>query len=63
MAPEEESRCYFFEREWIILCGIAGWIDWDDDLTRKGEILESMTERLVHRGRMPAAHGFLSMLF
>ena len=37
------------------MCGIAGWIDWTDDLTRKGPILERMSDTLCLRG--PDAHG------
>ncbi len=37
------------------MCGIAGWIDWTDDLTHKGPILECMSDTLCLRG--PDAHG------
>ena len=37
------------------MCGIAGWIDWNDDLTHKGQILEQMAGTVCHRG--PDAHG------
>ena len=32
------------------MCGIAGWIDWDVDLTREHPTLEAMCERLACRG-------------
>jgi asparagine synthase (glutamine-hydrolysing) len=32
------------------MCGITGWVDWQDDLTRKLPILEKMTETLAPRG-------------
>ena len=32
------------------MCGIAGWIDWMDDLTRQGQMLERMADTLSHRG-------------
>ncbi|OEF99747.1 asparagine synthase (glutamine-hydrolyzing) [Vulcanibacillus modesticaldus] len=32
------------------MCGIAGWIDWDQDLTQKKEIIEKMGSTLHHRG-------------
>jgi len=32
------------------MCGIAGWVDWDEDLTRKNQILLSITNHLAHRG-------------
>ncbi len=37
------------------MCGIAGWVDWTDDLTHKGPILERMSDTLCQRG--PDAHG------
>lgn len=38
------------------MCGITGWIDWEEDLTQKRPILEKMMERLAARG--PDADGF-----
>ncbi|MGE5545028.1 MAG: asparagine synthase (glutamine-hydrolyzing), partial [Bacillota bacterium] len=32
------------------MCGITGWVDWDEDLTRKNQILLRMTNHLAHRG-------------
>ncbi|MBH8605852.1 asparagine synthase (glutamine-hydrolyzing) [Thermoactinomyces sp. CICC 10522] len=32
------------------MCGIAGWIDWEQDLRAKEEIIEKMTETLYWRG-------------
>lgn len=37
------------------MCGIAGWIDWQDDLTGQGAFVEQMAHTLCHRG--PDAHG------
>lgn len=37
------------------MCGIAGWVDWDTDLTAKKPILEAMRETLAPRG--PDASG------
>ncbi|MDA8096896.1 MAG: asparagine synthase (glutamine-hydrolyzing) [Desulforudis sp.] len=37
------------------MCGITGWIDWDDDLTGRRPILDAMTETLSARG--PDASG------
>jgi asparagine synthase (glutamine-hydrolysing) len=37
------------------MCGITGWIDWDEDLTRQRAVLETMTARLTPRG--PDASG------
>lgn len=37
------------------MCGITGWIDWEDDLTGKDVILELMVEKLSRRG--PDASG------
>lgn len=37
------------------MCGIAGWVDWQDDLTHKGPMLERMADTLCLRG--PDAHG------
>ncbi len=37
------------------MCGIAGWIDWNADMTRPGPALEAMSDRLSARG--PAAAG------
>lgn len=36
------------------MCGIVGWIDWQEDLSGKAAIIESMIGRLSHRG--PDAH-------
>ncbi|AGL01786.1 asparagine synthase (glutamine-hydrolyzing) [Desulfoscipio gibsoniae] len=32
------------------MCGITGWIDWNDDLTRQRPTLEAMNENQFHRG-------------
>lgn len=32
------------------MCGIAGWIDWEVDLTSKVNVLEKMRDKLAHRG-------------
>jgi asparagine synthase (glutamine-hydrolysing) len=37
------------------MSGIAGWIDWKDDLTRQGSMIAHMADRLCHRG--PDAQG------
>ncbi len=37
------------------MCGIAGWVDWKDDLTRQGPMVERMASTLCHRG--PDAQG------
>src|SRR5690348_1988296 len=37
------------------MCGIAGWIDWDADLTRERPTLAAMCGQLVCRG--PDAEG------
>jgi asparagine synthase (glutamine-hydrolysing) len=36
------------------MCGIAGWIDWEEDLSEKAAVIETMIGRLSHRG--PDAH-------
>ncbi|TCL67421.1 asparagine synthase (glutamine-hydrolysing) [Hydrogenispora ethanolica] len=38
------------------MCGIAGWVDWEADLTRERALLEEMTRRLSDRG--PDAEGY-----
>ncbi|RLQ93834.1 asparagine synthase (glutamine-hydrolyzing) [Falsibacillus albus] len=38
------------------MCGIAGWIDWQEDLSQQQSILKDMTDSIVHRG--PDADGF-----
>lgn len=38
------------------MCGIAGWIDWEVDLTQRGHILEGMVKTMARRG--PDAEGF-----
>lgn len=38
------------------MCGIVGWIDWEQDLTQSGPILKKMTETLTPRG--PDASGY-----
>ncbi|MDT8902504.1 asparagine synthase (glutamine-hydrolyzing) [Anaeroselena agilis] len=38
------------------MCGITGWVDWDRDLTREGDVLTAMTDTLARRG--PDAQGF-----
>jgi asparagine synthase (glutamine-hydrolysing) len=37
------------------MCGITGWLDWQNDLTRSPTILENMTETMAARG--PDASG------
>ncbi len=37
------------------MCGIAGWIDWNNDLTRQGPMMACMADTLCHRG--PDAQG------
>ncbi|MBB6733539.1 asparagine synthase (glutamine-hydrolyzing) [Cohnella zeiphila] len=32
------------------MCGITGWVDWKEDLTRQAAVLEKMTETLALRG-------------
>ncbi len=32
------------------MCGIAGWVDWELDLSVKRQVVEAMAERLHHRG-------------
>ncbi|MEW5921501.1 MAG: asparagine synthase (glutamine-hydrolyzing) [Bacillota bacterium] len=32
------------------MCGLAGWVDWERDLTREKKILENMLQRLNPRG-------------
>lgn len=36
------------------MCGIAGWIDWEEDVNSQRTIIETMIDRLSHRG--PDAH-------
>jgi asparagine synthase (glutamine-hydrolysing) len=37
------------------MCGIAGWVDWRNDLTQQADVLEGMAETMCHRG--PDAQG------
>jgi asparagine synthase (glutamine-hydrolysing) len=37
------------------MCGIAGWIDWEEDLTGHRSTIEGMADTLCHRG--PDAQG------
>lgn len=37
------------------MCGIAGWIDWNNDLTHQGETIVRLADTLCHRG--PDAQG------
>ncbi|MBE3575851.1 MAG: asparagine synthase (glutamine-hydrolyzing) [Firmicutes bacterium] len=37
------------------MCGITGWIDWDQDLTQQRTVLQAMVDRLAPRG--PDAEG------
>jgi asparagine synthase (glutamine-hydrolysing) len=39
-----------------LMCGITGWIDWREDLTRQQAVLKAMTDRLTPRG--PDAAGY-----
>jgi len=32
------------------MCGIVGWIDWEEDLTAQSCILDKMSQAIVHRG-------------
>ncbi|MBP2644631.1 MAG: asparagine synthase (glutamine-hydrolyzing) [Firmicutes bacterium] len=45
----------FSDKEREDMCGIAGWIDWQEDLTKKQAVLQSMVETLALRG--PDASG------
>jgi asparagine synthase (glutamine-hydrolysing) len=38
------------------MCGIAGWVDWERDLTRQKTVVEAMTAKLTPRG--PDASGY-----
>lgn len=38
------------------MCGITGWVDWDRDLAREGDVLAAMTDTLALRG--PDDSGF-----
>ncbi|OIK13458.1 asparagine synthase (glutamine-hydrolyzing) [Bacillus sp. MUM 13] len=38
------------------MCGIAGWINWREDLSEQTEILKKMTDSIIHRG--PDADGY-----
>ncbi|HEY8425236.1 MAG TPA: asparagine synthase (glutamine-hydrolyzing), partial [Limnochordales bacterium] len=40
------------------MCGIAGWIDWEQDLTRQRPVLEAMTATLTRRGPDGGGHWF-----
>ena len=37
------------------MCGIAGWIDWEHDLSRERDTIEAMGATMTCRG--PDAHG------
>lgn len=37
------------------MCGIVGWIDWEQDLSQQGAVIEKMTSAIRHRG--PDAKG------
>lgn len=37
------------------MCGIVGWIDWQENLTQRGSLMEQMADTLCHRG--PDARG------
>lgn len=37
------------------MCGITGWIDWEEDLTQQGALMRQMADTLNHRG--PDAQG------
>ena len=39
------------------MCGITGWVDFDDDLTQTKSILEKMTQTLSKRG--PDDNGYV----
>ncbi|EIT83886.1 asparagine synthase [Fictibacillus macauensis ZFHKF-1] len=38
------------------MCGIAGWVNWSEDLSHQQSILRNMTDSIEHRG--PDADGF-----
>lgn len=42
------------------MCGIIGWVDFDDDLTKKNPILEKMTQTLSKRGPDDVGYKFFS---
>lgn len=37
-------------REWMAMCGITGWVDWQHDVSEERHILDCMTETLAKRG-------------
>ena len=39
----------------IVVCGIAGWVDWKQDLSRQEAIIDKMISTIRHRG--PDAEG------
>ena len=38
------------------MCGITGWVDFNQDLSQKKKEIKAMTEKMIHRG--PDATGF-----
>jgi asparagine synthase (glutamine-hydrolysing) len=38
------------------MCGIAGWVNWRENLSEQKEILKKMTDSIIHRG--PDADGY-----
>src|SRR4051812_39693670 len=40
----------------VHMCGIAGWIDWEKDLSGERPVLEKMAQAIRHRG--PDTDGF-----
>ncbi len=38
------------------MCGIAGWVDWEQDLSNQQQVIKKMADSIIHRG--PDAEGF-----
>ncbi|HEX7735553.1 MAG TPA: asparagine synthase (glutamine-hydrolyzing) [Ktedonobacteraceae bacterium] len=43
------------KKGWRSMCGIAGWVDWEKDLTQQRSTVEAMNQAIAHRG--PDAQG------
>lgn len=48
--PDPTAVQFSYPEELSEMCGIAGWIDRERDLTRELPVLEKMRESLAHRG-------------
>ena len=44
------------------MCGITGWVDFEQEVSHQVDVLKAMNEKLSPRGPMHKGHGYPDML-